>query len=148
VDTELLAFTHRLLAFRKAHPVLRRRRFLAGVEASEIGWFTPAGQVMTGVDWADRDARCLAINLDGSDDADRADDGSLLIDDDVLLLINSWWEPLEFTLPVTRPNQSWCPDIDTFDPSVTPDPVALHAGETRTVGPRSLVVLVGGQRAR
>jgi hypothetical protein len=71
---------------------------------------------MTGGDWADGDARCMAIYLDGSDDADRADDGSLLIDDDVLLLINSWWEPFEFTLPVTRPNQSWCPDID---PSVT-----------------------------
>jgi glycogen operon protein len=142
VDSELLAFTRRLLAFRRAHPVLRRRRFLAGVEAAEIGWFTPAGQTMTGADWADAEARCLAIYLDGSDDPDRAQDGSLMIDDDVLLLVNSWWEPLEFILPVTRPNQAWCPQIDTFDPSVTPDAVALHAGETRTVGPRSLVVLV------
>jgi glycogen operon protein len=147
VDSELLTFTRRLLAFRRAHPVLRRRRFLAGVEAGEIGWFTPAGQIMTGADWADGDARCLAIYMDGSDDADRADDGSLLIDDDVLLLVNSWWEPLEFTLPVTRPNQSWCPEIDTFDPSVTPDRVALHAGETRTVGPRAMVVLVGARPA-
>ncbi len=142
VDSELLDFTRRLLAFRKAHPVFRRRRFLAGTEASEIGWFTPSGQVMTGADWADGDARCVTIYLDGRDAPDRSDDGRLLIDDDVLVLVNSWWEPLEFTLPVTRPNQSWRPEIDTFDPSATPDPVGLHAGETRTVGPRSLVVLV------
>jgi glycogen operon protein len=142
VDTGLLAFTKRLLAFRKAHPVFRRRRFLAGTEASEIGWFTPAGQVMTGADWADGEARCVTIYLDGRDAPDRGDDGRLLVDDDVLVLVNSWWESLEFTLPVTRPNQSWQPEIDTFDPSVTPDPVRLHAGETRTVGPRSLVVLV------
>src|SRR6266566_1113083 len=39
-DDELLAFTRRLIAFRKQHPVFRRRRFLAGKEASELGWFT------------------------------------------------------------------------------------------------------------
>jgi glycogen operon protein len=87
-------------------------------------------------------ARCVTIYLDGRDAPDRGDDGRLLVDDDVLVLVNGWWEPLEFSLPVTRPNQSWRPEIDTFDPSVTPDPVGLHAGETRTVGPRSLVVLV------
>jgi glycogen operon protein len=147
LDTELLAFTKQLLAFRKAHPVLRRRRFLAGAEASEIGWFTPSGQVMTGADWADGNARCVAIYLDGCDDPDRDEEGRLLVDDDVLVLVNSWWEPLEFTLPVTRPNQSWRPEIDTFDPSVTPDAVGLHAGETRMVGPRSLVVLVAPRLA-
>jgi glycogen operon protein len=141
-DAALLSFTRRLLAFRKSHPVLRRRRFLAGAEASQIGWFTPSGQMMADADWADAEARCMAIYLDGSDDPDRGEDGRLLVDDDLLVLINAWWEPLEFTLPVTRPNQSWRPDIDTFDPSTTPDPVGLHAGEARTVGPRSMVVLV------
>jgi glycogen operon protein len=127
--------------------VLRRRRFLAGVEAAEIGWFTPAGQIMTDADWADADARCLAIYLDGSDDPDRAEDGSLLIDDDLLVLVNSWWEPLDFTLPATRPAQAWHAEIDTYNPSVVPDRVALLAGERRTAGPRSLVVLVGNRRA-
>jgi hypothetical protein len=37
--------------------------------------------------------------------------------------------------------------IDTSDPSVTQDAVALAAGETCTVGPRSLAVLVGATRA-
>ena len=40
-DTPLLEFTQTLIAFRRAHPVFRRRRFLAGTEASELQWFTP-----------------------------------------------------------------------------------------------------------
>ena len=54
-DTELQDFTRRLIAFRKAHPVFRRRRFLAGAEASELRWFTPAGTEMTAADWSDRE---------------------------------------------------------------------------------------------
>ena len=38
VDADLLAFTERVVALRPAHPVFRRRRFLAGAEASELGW--------------------------------------------------------------------------------------------------------------
>jgi glycogen operon protein len=32
---------------RKAHPVFRHNRFLAGAEASELRWFTPAGAEVT-----------------------------------------------------------------------------------------------------
>src|SRR4029450_5062022 len=42
-DEDLLAFTRRLVAFRRAHPVFRRRRFLVGIEAAELPWFTPSG---------------------------------------------------------------------------------------------------------
>ena len=58
-DTQLQDFTRRLIAFRKAHPVFRRRRFLAGAEASELRWYTPAGTAMTAADWSDPSA--LAI---------------------------------------------------------------------------------------
>ena len=46
-DTPLLDFTRWLVAFRKAHPVFRRRRFLGEAEASELRWFTPGGAEMT-----------------------------------------------------------------------------------------------------
>ncbi len=141
IDQDRLAFSKRLLAFRAAHPVFRRRRFLAGVEASELRWYTPSGAAMSGDDWADTNARSLAIYLDGSDDPDRADDGSLLLDDDFLVLVNGWWEPLDFILPATRPGQAWCAEIDTFDPAATGGTTALYSGDRRTVGARSLVVL-------
>ena len=83
-DTALLDFTKNLIAFRCAHPVFRRRRFLVGAEASELQWFTPGGTPMNSADWADPNARAIAIYLDGSDDPDRAEDGTPLIDDDFL----------------------------------------------------------------
>jgi isoamylase len=143
VDTELLDFTRRLVSFRKAHPVFRRRRFLAGTEASELGWFTPSGTAMTEADWADTGARAVALYLDGSDDPDRAEDGGLLVDDDFLVLVNGWWEPLEFTVPPTRAGQSWYGELDTFETAARPSPVPPAAGGTITLGPRSIVVLRG-----
>jgi glycogen operon protein len=140
-DPELLDFTRRLVAFRQAHPVFRRRRFLAGVEASELGWYTPAGTAMTPDEWADANARSLAIYLDGADAPDRAADGHPLVDDDFLVLVNAWWEPLDFTIPVTRPQQAWHQEIDTFDPAASRP--AAAAGQPVRVGPRSVLVLRG-----
>ena len=54
---------------------------------------------MTGGDWADPNARAIALYLDGSDDPDRAENGTPLLDDDFLILVNAWWEPLGFILP-------------------------------------------------
>ena len=39
-DTALRDYTKQLIAFRRAHPVFRRRRFLAGTETTELQWFT------------------------------------------------------------------------------------------------------------
>jgi isoamylase len=147
-DTGLLAFAKRLVAFRRSHPVFRRRRFLVGTETSELRWFTPAGADMTDADWSDASALALALYLDGSDDPDRAADGTLLLDDDFLVLVNAWWEPLDFVIPSTRPQASWHVEIDTYDPAAGPPGApagaatpARLAGEHVTVGPRSLVVL-------
>jgi glycogen operon protein len=147
VDRDLLAFTTRLVALRRAHPVFRRRKFLAGVEASELGWYTPSGTAMTAADWADPGARSLILYLDGADDPDRAPDGSLLVDDDFLVAVNAWWEPLDVVIPATRPGRAWYGEIDTFDPAQDPaEAVVLtprQPGETLTVNPRSVVVLRG-----
>jgi glycogen operon protein len=134
------------VAFRRSHPVFRRRRFLTGAEASELGWFTPAGTPMTQADWGDPNALALGIYLDGTDDPDTAPDGSAMLDDDFLVLVNAWWEPLEFALPSTRPGQAWRADIDSYEPA---DPSAAaaapqrQAGDHVTVGPRSVSVLRG-----
>jgi isoamylase len=140
-DEGLLAFTRRLIAFRRQHPVFRRRRFLAGQQASELGWFTPAGMPMTGADWANPSALSLSIYLDGSDDPDRAEDGTPLLDDDFLVLFNAWWEPLEFVIPGTRDGQTWRAEIDSYDPPATAVAPERHAGDPVTAGPRSVTVL-------
>jgi isoamylase len=142
-DQDQLDFTRRLIAFRRAHPVFRRRHFLAGAEASELQWFTPAGTPMNSDDWADPNALSLAIYLDGSDDPDRAEDGTLLLDDDFLVLVNAWWEPLDFALPATRDGAQWQAEIDTYDPAAPAAAPIRHPGDRVTVGPRSIAVLSG-----
>ena len=148
-DAELLAFTRQLVAFRRAHPVFRRQRFLAGAAAAgELGWFTPAGSTMTDSDWSDPNALAMAIYLDGAGEPDRAADGSLLVDDDVLVLVNAWWEPLDFALPVTRPRAAWQTAIDTYDPAAAGSSAAAPraADDHVTVGPRSITVLCNPRR--
>jgi isoamylase len=142
-DTGLLAFTRRLIALRQAHPVFRRNRFLAGAEAADLRWYTPAGTYMEDGDWSDPNALAIALYLDGSDAPDRAADGTPLIDDDFMVLVNAWWEPLDFTLPETRPQAQWQEEIDTFDPVRAGSAVTRRrAGDQITVGPRSVAVLL------
>src|SRR5439155_13306728 len=97
VDTGLHEFVKGLVAFRRAHPVFRRHRYLTGVEAAELGWFTPAGTPMTAESWNDPEARALGVYLDGSDAPDTGPDGQPLLDDDFLGLVDGRWAPLEFT---------------------------------------------------
>jgi glycogen operon protein len=139
-DTDLLAFTKHLIAFSKAHPVFRRRRFLAGTEAAGLQWFTPAGTAMNGADWADPSALAVGIYLDGSDEPDHAEDGTLMTDDDFLVLVNGWWEPLKFVLPPTRPGAEWHAEIDSHDPAAPAGAAERRAGDQVTVGPRSVAV--------
>jgi glycogen operon protein len=143
-DGGLLEFTKRLIALRRTHPVFRRARFLAGAEAHELRWFTPAGSEMTVDDWNDQSALSVALYLDGSDDPDRAADGTWLIDDDFMVLVNAWWEPLDFTLPATRPAARWQVEVDTYDldgSGGASNGGGRGAGEHVTVNPRSVVVL-------
>jgi isoamylase len=139
----LTAFTKQLIALRRAHPVFRRRRFLTGVEAGELRWYTPAGAEMTQTDWADPGARSVALYLDGDDAPDRAADGTLLVDDDFLLLVNAWWEPLDFVVPATETGRTWTREIDTYEPNSTAPPDHIAAGDHVPVNPRSIVLLHG-----
>ena len=140
-DADLLSFVRRLVALRRAHPVFRRHRYLTGVEAAELGWFTPAGTPMTQADWEDGDALALGVYLDGSDAPDTGPDGRPLFDDDFLVLVNAWWERLEFTIPDPRPALAWRAEVDTFDPAAAAP--ERRAGDRVTVEPRSVLVLRG-----
>jgi glycogen operon protein len=139
-DGDLLAFTSALVKFRRAHPVFRRRRYATGVDVLELGWFTPSGTAMTQGDWDDKSALAIGVYLDGSQDPDLDADGQPLVDDDFLVLVNAWWEPLEFAIPATRDGQQWQEEIDTYE-SADAVGASLGAGEKVTVGPRSVLVL-------
>src|SRR6202034_3599716 len=148
-DTRLQDFASRLVSSRKRHPVFRRRRFLAGAEASELRWFTPGGAEMTDGDWSDASALAVALYLNGSDDPDRAADGTPLLDDDFLVLVNAWGEPLEFVLPTTREGGAGQVEVDAYGLTAPAGSAAAvrDAGDLVAVRPRSLVVLCSPRAA-
>jgi isoamylase len=140
VDKALIGFTTDLIALRRRHPVFRRRRFLTGAASADLRWFTPSGDVMTPQDWADPSARSIALFIDGSTDPDVDPDGTPLIDDDFLVFVNAWWEPLTFSVPAALVLHRWEIVCDSFDPARTG-----RAGLRLDVGPRSAVVLRSGR---
>ncbi|MBV8347693.1 MAG: glycogen debranching protein GlgX, partial [Mycolicibacterium sp.] len=143
VDHDLLQFTTDLIALRHHHPVFRKRRFLTGPAAADLRWFSPSGAEMTEENWANPFARSVALFIDGATDPDVDVNGAPLVDEDVLVLVNSWWEPLKFTVPVDISPRQWSILCDTFDAGRT------GIAPTRlAVGPRSTVVLSSGTRGQ
>ena len=142
-DADLRHYLRRLIALRRAHPVFRRRRFLTGAEAADLGWYSAVGTAMTPLQWADPTMHAIGVYLDGADSPDEAADGTPMLDDDFLVLVNAWREPVEFTVPEVRSvPQDWLTELDSYDPAV-PDAAEQprHAGDQVQVRPRSLLVL-------
>jgi isoamylase len=133
VDDGLLAYTAALIALRRRHPGLHRRRYLSGARPGEISWFTPGGAPMTHADWVDPLARTVAVLIDGCAEPDRDERGRPMIDDDLLVLINGWWEPMRFRLPPAphpgaRPSPAWRIELDTATGRISPDAAATYDG--------------------
>ena len=90
-----LRFVRNMIAFRKAHPVLRRRTFFTGGAAGgppEILWHgvQPAHPDFSGESCA------LAFALDG-----RRGDRQGIIDCDIYVAMNSGRRPLDFRIPAS-----------------------------------------------
>ena len=67
-DPDFLAFVRRIIAFRKANPILRQKRFLhAGTRAvdgkPDVFWRRADGRAMHEDDWCDPDLRCLGVEM-------------------------------------------------------------------------------------
>ncbi|MGB8019760.1 MAG: glycogen debranching protein GlgX [Candidatus Nanopelagicales bacterium] len=152
VDRGLLEFTRRVVAMRRAHPVLRRRRYLADPGYSV--WFCAEGQPMTVPMWRDPERRAVAVFVDGSVAPDRDPVGRPLLDQDLLVLVNGHPDPVDFTIPATAPGAStsgFTLEIDTADPgagrltsSTTFPGQRLVAGDRVLVPGRSLQVYWSG----
>jgi glycogen operon protein len=147
-ETELLEFTASLTAFRKRHPVFRRRRFFEGKpvrkadELRDIAWFTPSGDEMEEQNWDDDFGKSIAVFLNGDAIADRDVRGMRITDDSFLLAFNAHSEDIEFTLPGQDYGDSWTVAVDTSTGTVQQPGGAMveHGGQVN-VSARSLVVL-------
>jgi glycogen operon protein len=145
-DVDLLYFTVSLLAFRRAHPVFRRRRWfegrpIYGQDVRDIAWFTPAGQEMSDEDWKVGFAKSLMVYLNGRAIPSRGPRGEAIVDDTFLLCFNAHHEALAFRLPPEQFGHRWHRVIDTADPDLRNAIDAVPAGEQLHVVDRSMVVL-------
>jgi glycogen operon protein len=121
---ELLAFTQRLVRFRRQHPVFRRSRFLSGQPAADstlpdAWWFRPDGRRMTRRDWVQQDGHRLGVFLNGDAIGDFSPQGDPIVDDSFLLLFNAYHEPVVFTLPPPRFGRRWEMELSTADPNAS-----------------------------
>ncbi|WP_167449986.1 glycogen debranching protein GlgX [Streptomyces hyaluromycini] len=144
----LTDFTRYVIGLRAAHPVLRRRRFFRGETAmhprqplSDLVWLLPDAREMTDRDWQRADAHSVGVFLNGDAIAERDPYGRRLVDDSFLLLLNGYWEPVDFRLPDESYGEHWTTLIDTADPEGVPDERERKAGTRLRVEARSLVVL-------
>jgi glycogen operon protein len=151
VDHALLAFTTRLIALRREHPVFRRRNWFAGHPIGQhhadnlpdVAWFAPDGTEMEEEQWCEEQAKALAVFLNGSAIAYRDRRGEPVIDESFLMCFNAHYEDLVFTLPDTSWGDTWQVEIDTAQTheATSGDPALERAGAALKVAARSVVVL-------
>ncbi|MGQ0732694.1 MAG: glycogen debranching protein GlgX [Acidobacteriota bacterium] len=143
-DQGLLQFTASLLAFRRAHPVFRRRRWFQGQPLRgqpDIAWFTPGGQEMSQQDWSVGFAKSLTVFLNGQAIPSLGPTGEPIVDDTFLLCFNAHYEPMRFTLPDAAYGPRWQRVIDTVDPPRSESIEMIEAGGELDIEARALIVL-------
>jgi glycogen operon protein len=123
-DQDIFRFFKGMIAFRKSHPSLCRSRFWR----EDISWYGVGAMVDLSPD-----SRSLAFCLHGASQGD----------DDIYVMINAYWEELQFQIQEGTP-QDWLKIADTNLPS--PDDFSECGLPLQQliyqVAPRSIVVLV------
>ena len=145
-NADLLEFTRKLIQFRKAHPVFRRRKWfqgraIHGSGVSDIGWFNPDGTAMTDQQWHDGEAKSISIFLNGEEIVSPGPRGERVTDDSFLLFFNAYYDPLIYTIPPGLREYRWGLVIDTQQPHFLTGEKVYTGDKPIHVIERSLMVL-------
>src|SRR6056297_407217 len=145
VDEELKIFCHKLIQYRKDHPIFRRRgwfhgRSIHGSDVDDIQWFTMEGEQMAEQDWGEGFTKSLGVFLNGAAIPNPNPRGEPVIDDNFYLIFNADHEALQFILPGPDYGTLWKKEIDT-ETGWLEEPPSLKAGDAIMVAARSLVVM-------
>jgi glycogen operon protein len=138
-QSELIDFTARLCHLRDEHPVFRRRQFFQGTPAhgstrDDLDWYRPDGVAMAPQDWNASFARAVTMAMSGATGDDTR------VDDPFLLMLNAWWEPLDFAIPAPLRGVTWHIEVDTDDPRTGGGTIS---GPAVTLNGRSMKLLRG-----
>jgi isoamylase len=140
---ELFEFTRKLIAIRKNQPVTHKRRFfkgrrIRGTGVKDIRWLNTDGTDMTDVQWNTNFIRCMGMLLNGELINEVNEKGEQIKDDILLLLVNSYWDQIRFTLPNTTLGHQWELLIDTNAMKGNTDSTVTGSFE---IPPRALILL-------
>ncbi len=131
IDSDMLDFVRRLIAFRKNNPEFSRARFLEGRRrvgevVKDIAWLTPEGREMAEPDWKAPFARSIGFLLGGTQP--------------FLVLLNAHSAEVPYILPPAAVAEAWEVVIDTCQPSALMTQ-GWDAGKRFPLAAHSLVVL-------
>jgi isoamylase len=121
-DEDLRRFVRYLIHLRRRHRVFSRPRFFRGEVLSEAGvkditWVTPSGNEATSDDWNNPVALSLGYVLSGAAGAFFTPGGQRDVDESFLVMINAYYENLDFRFPSLTAPMSWEPLVDTSQPT-------------------------------
>ena len=118
-DDDFLAFCQKAIAFRKAHPILRQRRFLHSRSrlidgVPDLFWRRPDGTDMKREDWADPDLRVLVAEM-------RMASGTpeYVAREGALLVVLNTGKSFDLVLPDPQAGNRWVRRFDTAQADAT-----------------------------
>jgi isoamylase len=147
-DEDLRRFVSYLIGLRRSHRVFSRPRFFRGEVLSEAGvkditWLTPAGKEAVAEDWGNPFARSLAYVLSGAAGEFFTPGGQRDIDESFLVMMNAYFEDLEFKFPLLAAAMSWEPLLDTAEPTgLVGDNRLYQPGEMYRLRSRSFALFI------
>jgi isoamylase len=138
----LIRFVHKLTRLRHVYPILRRSRFLTGeqdeaLDVRDVTWIHPGGDQMTQDDWDNPDTRTFGMLVDGRAQPTGIKQHGREIT--LLIVFNSHFETVAFTLPECTGGSKWLRLIDTNLPD-DEENTLFSVGDTYEVTSRSLLL--------
>jgi isoamylase len=128
-NREIHRFARGMIAFRRAHPVLRKAAFYTD---ADIRWFGPQGTTPA---WADPDRKSVACLILGRSEPD------------LFLMFNADTTPRDFSIPTEQGNKIWRLAVDTSRPAPEDlyeagEEPSMHDRVSFRVEPRSSAILL------
>jgi glycogen operon protein len=116
--TRLLEFTAKLIALRKDHPNLHRRRFfqdrkIRGSVVRDVSWYGTDGNEISDQVWNEPWSKSIGVMFNGRTLGVMDEDGEQVIDDSFLMLVNAAESGVEYVLPEPPNERPWRQVLDT-----------------------------------
>jgi isoamylase len=140
----LVQFVQSLCALRSKYPILRKNRFFTGcvdedLEVKDLTWINATGAEMGSEEWGDALMKCFGMLMDGrarpTGVRQRGTEAAML------MVLNSHYDLVEFTLPEYPDGNFWEMLIDTNLPAGQ-SPYHGKSGDVYGITGRSLVLFL------